>query len=150
MIGTDPRLREQMILHEGRRARTYADSRGILTAGIGRNLMSVSFADDEIELMFSNDVVRTIVALNEHLPWWTALDPIRARVFFDMAFNLGIVGLLSFHRLLDAAKRQDWPTVVDEMKHSRWALQVGDGPGGKFDRADRLEMMMFTGRDFVA
>lgn len=143
-------LKRQLELHEGRRRRVYSDSRGILTGGIGRNLIAVGFADDEIDLMFENDLARAIGGLTAHAAWFAELDAVRQRVLIDMAFNLGIDGLLGFHHFLEACRTKNWRRAVFEMQHSRWAFQVGDGPGGTFDRADRLEGMILDGVDLVA
>jgi lysozyme len=135
------RLHAQLELHEGRRARTYQDSVGILTGGVGRNLIAVPFADDEIDLMRDNDITRACAWLDAHAPWWRAKDTIRQRVLIDMAFNLGN-RLAGFEKFLDALRRDDYATAVREMQQSRWATQVGA-------RATRLEQMVLTGADYT-
>jgi len=142
------RLKRQLELHEGRRRRVYPDTRGIITVGIGRNLMAASFSDDEIDLMFENDVARAIALLEHRAPWFRELDVVRQRVLIDMAFNLGD-RLFGFVNFLEAVRRRNWKRAVLEMQQSRWAFQVGDGPGGTFDRADRLEQMILTGVDAI-
>jgi lysozyme len=66
------------------------------------------------------------------------LDPVRARVLQNMAFNLGIDGLLGFKNTLSAVKAKNWAAASQGMLSSRWAEQVGA-------RAQRLAKMMRTG-----
>jgi len=62
-----------------------------------------------------------------------------------MAFNLG-ARLLEFKKFLAAYNARDWKTAADEMMASKWANQVGDGLGGRLDRAERLRAMILEGR----
>ena len=74
------------------------------------------------------------------LPWVTQLNEVRQRVLVDMAFNMGIVGLLSFKRTLATIQAGDYQQAATMMLDSRWAGQVGQ-------RAERLAHMMVTGKD---
>ena len=128
------------------------------TAGIGRNLDNVGIRPAETHalgitvdsivrdgitrpqaLYLCNcDVAVACHALDAHLPWWRALDPIRQRVMLNWCFNIGIGGLLGFKNTLAAIERHDWPAAVAGMKASKWNTQVGH-------RAERLEQAMATG-----
>ena len=67
-----------------------------------------------------------------------ALSEPRRAVLIDMAFNLGIGGLLAFTRTLAAMQAGAWVRAADEMLASRWAAQVGP-------RAHFLATMMREG-----
>ena len=82
-------------------------------------------SDDEAEALFAADVAETSTALSRELAWVLDLDPVRRAVLVDMAFNLGLRGLLSFRRALAALKAGDCETCAVEMLDSRWAEQVG-------------------------
>lgn len=56
----------------------------------------------------------------------------------NMAFNLGVSGLLGFHATLGWIKQGHYSSAAGEMLLSVWAAQVGD-------RAFRLARMMRTG-----
>ena len=46
-------------------------------------------------------------------------------VLLDMAYNLGVNGLLKFSRTLRAIERGQWVEAGEEMKDSKWFEQVG-------------------------
>ncbi|VVE90388.1 glycoside hydrolase family protein [Pandoraea bronchicola] len=131
-------LKAELTRDEGRRLRIYVDTVGKVSGGVGRNLTDKGFRDDEIDLMYRNDVAETEAWLDRNLPWWTSLDPVRQRVMMNMAFNMQ-GKLLGFRNFLSAAQRGDWATAATEMLDSLWARQVGD-------RAKRLASMMEFGR----
>lgn len=129
-------LKEQLILHEGLRLKPYRCTAGRLTIGVGRNLDDKGISEAEAMDMLSHDIMETYNGLRHVLPWFDNLDDDRQRVLVDLAFNMGLVGLLRFQRMLDAMKRQDWAGAVKEMRDSLWAKQV------QKDRVERLVKMM--------
>jgi len=131
---------EQLELHEGIRLKPYKDTVGKLTIGIGRNLDDVGLSKAEAYYLAQNDIRRRINRL-EKFEWYRNLDEIRKKVIIDMAFNLGMGGLLSFKNMIKAIKLNDFPTAAAEMLNSKWANQVGV-------RAKRLSKMMKTGQDY--
>ncbi|MDN7654304.1 glycoside hydrolase family protein [Burkholderia multivorans] len=138
MVSYDPvRLKAELTLDEGRRSRIYVDTVGKVSGGIGRNLTDKGFRDNEIDLMYQNDVAETEAWLDRNLPWWRSLDPVRQRVMMNMAFNMQ-GKLLTFVNTLAAIKRGDYAAAADGMLASKWATQVGA-------RATRLADMMRRG-----
>jgi lysozyme len=133
-----PTLIGELKRDEGVRLKPYTDTVGKLTIGVGRNLTDVGISDDECTALLQNDVARTVAALDKSLPWWRKLDPVRQRVLVNMAFNLGMVGLLTFKNTLAAVQSGSYAAAAAGMLASKWATQVGD-------RAKRLAEMMRTG-----
>ena len=131
-------LREQLIRDEGWRTKPYRDSAGILTIGCGRNLESTGLSQDEIDYLLANDIRRAQEGVAIALPWSGNLDEARRGVLENMAFNLGVRGLLQFRKMLTACAAQDWETASAEMLDSMWAKQVGE-------RAVRLARQMREG-----
>ena len=41
-------------------------------------------------------------------------------VLVDMSYNLGVHGLMQFHRMLDAMQNGDYDTAADEIDSSKW------------------------------
>jgi len=76
--------------------------------------------------------------LGHALPWFAALSEPRRSVLINMAYNLGLAGLLAFHATLSAMAQGKFEAAARMMLDSRWARQV---PG----RAARLALMMRTG-----
>jgi lysozyme len=134
------KLRSQLIRHEGKRNKPYRDTVGKLTIGVGRNLDDVGLRDDEIDLLLDNDIAATWNAVQRALPWVDQLDEVRQRVLADMAFNIGVRGLLCFTQMLRACQAGEYAKAAAEMLDSKWARQV---PA----RAARLAKMMATGED---
>ena len=132
----------QLRLHEGERLKPYRCTAGKLTIGVGRNLDDRGITSDESAYLLNNDIDSHWIELLEHLPWVETLDEIRQRVMLDMAFNLGIFGLLTFRRTLGHIKAGDYALASSAMLESKWATQVGQ-------RARRLASMMKTGKDYT-
>ena len=129
---------EQLRRDEGVRLKAYTDTVGKLTIGVGRNLTDVGISDAEVDFLLANDV-RSVQDRLSEFPWYTALDEVRRGAVANMAFNLGVHGLLGFPHMIAALAKQDWVTAADEMANSHWASQVGA-------RAVRLQTQILTGQ----
>ena len=134
---TDPLLSD-LERDEGLRLKPYHDTVGKLTIGIGRNLDDVGISEAEARAMLAADVARTDAALRVKLPWVFDLDPVRASVVRNLAFNMGVAALLTFTRTLGALQAHDYATAATMLLQSRYAQQVGA-------RAQRLADMLRTG-----
>lgn len=161
----------QLLLHEGCRLKPYLDTEGNWTVLVGFNLTARTW--DPVERVLGRklgwaasatagrpfgepaltnaDAVRVLGADLDRLeaavpvafPEYGNLSEVRRRVVLDMAFNMG-VRALGFRQAIVAAQARDWSQCARELYKSKWARQVGDGPGGKFDRCDRLARMVLT------
>lgn len=137
-------LREQLKEHEGTgpvkngRFYPYRDSVGKLTIGYGRNLDDRGLSLQEVELLLDNDIEEHMQELFEKVPWIKRLDGVRQSVLVDMAFNLGVAGLLAFKRTLTSVQNGDYTLAGMQMLASKWARQVKR-------RALTLSKMMRTG-----
>ena len=121
-------LLSQLERHEGYRRGAYQDSLGYWTIGIGRLIdgrKGGGITREEARYLLTHDVDQVVGELTQRLPWWTTLSEIRQRVLVDMAFNLGIAGLLSFKNTLKAIHEQRWSDAAIGMMASKWATQVG-------------------------
>ena len=134
-------IEEQLLLHEGLRLKPYRCPAGFITIGVGRNLETKGLSEEEALFLLRNDIAEVTEKL-ERLGWFVALDPVRQKVIVDMAFNLGVAGLLSFKRMIQALNCYDYDTAADEMINSKWYRQVGE-------RSKRLVKMMRTGEDYT-
>ena len=143
LVETNRKQRQAMIrqlaLHEGLRLKPYKCTAGALTIGYGRNLDARGITEAEAEMMLANDIDDFQDRLLREIPWMVDLSPVRQRVLLDMAFNLGISGLLKFQRTLAAVRGQEYERAAAMMLDSRWATQVGT-------RAKRLSRMIATGQ----
>lgn len=120
----------------------YQDHLGYWTIGVGRLIdkrKGGGLSDAEIDFLLSNDIDRFEKQVIDALPWYSRLDDVRQRVLVNMAFNLGIAGLLGFKNTLAMIERGDYAGAAKGMLNSKWATQVGE-------RAKRLATMMETGK----
>lgn len=85
-----------------------------------------------------NDVMKVKNGLNAHIPWWTSLDDLRQDVLVNMAFNMGVEGLLGFPHMLACAHGGDYAGASEQMLDSKWARQLPK-------RSARLAEQMRTG-----
>ena len=134
----DELLRAELVRDEGLRLKPYRCTAGKLSIGVGRNLDDVGISKSEALAMLDADIERTAAELDRRLPWWRHLDEVRQRVVLNMAFNLGVSGLIGFRRTLAAISAGKFEDAASEMLRSKWAEQVGE-------RAQRLAAMMARG-----
>ena len=132
------RLLQQLMDDEGFSLEPYKDTVGALTIGYGRNLDAVGIDKDEAAYLLRNDLKRALHSLDRHLPWWRDLSQKRQCAMANMTFNLGIIGLLNFKKMLTALKKRDYSLAADEALDSKWATQVGS-------RADRIANLIRQG-----
>ncbi len=148
------KLRQQLIHHEGLRLKPYRDSRGILTIGVGHNMGAYpvekilnrtvgpqGITEAEAMKILDFDIDRVIRDVQNNISAYKRESEPRQHVLLDMAFNLGINGLLRFQYMLAALERRDYKRAADEMINSTWAGQVKG-------RAIRLANMMRNNTSF--
>ena len=135
-------LAKQLRRDEGVVEHAYIDSEGWTTIGVGRLIdkrKGGRLRDDEIEYLLQNDITEKSDELIRRLPWVADLDEARKGVLINMAFNLGVNGLLGFRKTLALVKAGDYARASVEMLDSKWARQVKG-------RATRLSEQMRTGK----
>ena len=117
----------------------YRDTQGLLSIGFGRCLDKIGITFDEADYMLAGDIAATVSAVTAALPIiFEALNDVRQRVLCEMAYNLGLAGLMGFKQMLFGLQQSDYNTAADAMLTSLWARQVGA-------RAVLLAHMMRTG-----
>ena len=149
------KLKEQLILHEGMRLNAYKCPADKWTIGGGKNLEANPLSQEEmlevlkevgiteeIAMRWLEKEIRQVKRQLANYEWYTSQSEIRRRVLIDMAFNLGVSGLLSFQRTIQAIKEEEYEVAAEEMLDSRWAEQVGK-------RVERLANMMRANENFL-
>ena len=143
-------IREQLIRDEDRRLKPYLDCcgkywrectcvvKGKLTIGVGRNLDDRGITHTESLYLLDNDTSDFRKGLVMALPWTATLDEARFGVLVNMAFNLGLDGLLLFKNMLLCIRLEQWDKAATHLLDSTYAKQVGD-------RAKRLAEQLRTG-----
>lgn len=90
---------------------------GRLTIGIGVNL-ETGLDDAEITMLTEHRLTVTEEQI-AGFQWYKFTDVTRQSVLLDLAFNLGVTGLLHFPRMLAAVLAKDWGTASEELLDSR-------------------------------
>jgi len=130
---------DQMIArHEGYREHIYRCSKGKLTIGYGYNLDS-GMPEDEALILMGLRILKIISELKEKIPWFEDLNDARKMVLVDMAYQMGVSGLLGFKKMFTAMRVGNYERAYTEMLDSKWAKR--DTP----ERAKELSVMMRTG-----
>lgn len=132
---------DQLKRDEGFRSSAYRDHLGYLTIGIGRLIderRKGGISEDEAEYLLENDIRRVTSALRSTIPWIDGIDSARRGVLVNMAFQLGVNGLLAFKRTLAHVQAGSYAAAASEMLQSDWAKQTTE-------RAERLATQMMTG-----
>lgn len=152
-------LRNQLKVDEGCVLHVYKDSMGYETIGYGRCLdtkglskaecdyLKINSSDYfetlktrgitqiEADYLLSNDIDDFSEELHNRIGWFDRLPETAKIVLINMAFNLGIGGLMDFRKTLLAIKYGDYKQASIEMLDSSWSKQVGQ-------RAIRLSKLL--------
>jgi len=134
------RLKQQLIRHEGEVLHAYQDPLGFWTIGVGRLIdkrRGGGISHEEAMMLLDGDIIRVVSSLERHV-WFRRLDPVRQQATANMAFQLGVTGLLGFRRMIAALKDHDYELAADEALDSRWATQTPN-------RADEIAAMIRDG-----
>lgn len=119
------RLKKQLEIDELRSKMIYTDTVGKVSGGIGRNLTDRGFSDDEIDLMYANDIKMAEKDARVLVPGFDLLNDVRQEVVMNMSFNMGYTRLSGFKRFISALNSSDFDGAADEMRTSKWYGQVG-------------------------
>lgn len=134
-------LVDQLIRDEGVVLHEYKDHLGYSTIGIGRLIdkrKGGGISLSEARFLLNNDIVRVSNEVRRALPWSEKLDEERFCVLLNMAFQMGITGLLGFKNTLAMIERGDYRAAAKGMLNSKWSKQT---PA----RCKRLSIQMETG-----
>lgn len=146
------RMRVLLILHEGLFLKTYHCPAGKLTIGVGYNIdangvpfgltreeiIIKGITREQAMILMDNMIQECVVKLSANISWFHTLDGTRQMVLVDMAYNLGVLGLLKWRNTLTSVARKNYTRAAAEMIRSKWYKQVGT-------RSKRLVEMMRTG-----
>lgn len=145
---------QRLVMHEGIRLQPYFCTKGKQTIGIGRNLDDNPITAEEERVigdwrsgitkeaafyLLRHDINRVMAECREQIPFWKQLDDERQYALIDMAFNLGIGGLLKFKKMLSFMGVGNYRQAAVECLASKYAKDTGR-------RAERIAKTIETGR----
>ena len=126
------RVIDSLKQEEGFDGMPYEDTLGIPTIGYGTKL---PLTEEEAELLLKHRLDKKILEISEKEPFFLDLPQKAQEVIANMAYQLGVGGVLKFKKMWAALKKGDYQKAADEMLDSKWAKQTPN-------RAKRLAEIM--------
>lgn len=136
------KLLQQLDHDEGNVLYAYQDSLGYWTIARGVCIdrrKNCGITQEESDYLTLNRIKLVVEQLSQHLSFWDRLSEARQIALADMAYELGINGLLDFKAMLAALDRENWIEAYTEALDSKWARQVPS-------RANRIATILKTGQ----
>lgn len=106
---------------EGYRHFPYLDTKGNLTIGIGHNLDAEGLSNPIIDRIFVEDLARTIKGCYRAFPDIATYSLPRQLALVNMAFQMGLQGLLGFRKTIALIREGRWEDAAIEAAESKWA-----------------------------
>lgn len=141
-IKVPSRLETQLRRDEGEVLSAYQDHLGFWTIGIGRLIdkrKGGGISQQESSMLLANDIAKVASGVSSALPWTDQLDEARRGVLLNMAFQMGLQGLLGFRNTLATIQSGNYKLAAQQMLQSLWAKQTPE-------RAKRLSDQMADGQ----
>ena len=113
--------------HEGFRSEAYQDHLGFWTIGYGRMIDRRRFGGitkDEAKMLLQNDVAKVFNQLDTAIPAFDKYPAHVKRALVNMAFQMGIGGVLRFRKMLAAIAEGNYTKAAIEALNSTWAKQT--------------------------
>jgi len=99
----------------------YKDSLGIDTIGYGTRM---PLDEEEAALILEHRLNKKIEHLLKEKPFIRELSINRQNVLFEMAYQLGVNGLLGFKKMFNALENKDYRNAKLEGLDSKWRKQT--------------------------
>lgn len=120
-------LRDELIRDEGVVLHAYRDHLGYVTIGIGRLIdkrRGGGITRSEAEYLLSNDLRRIEKEMQSRLPWLSSLDDARQRALLNMAFQMGVAGVMKFTNTLRMIEQGKYKEAGVNARLSKWYKQT--------------------------
>lgn len=105
---------ERLKEHEGYKQYPYQCTAGKLTIGIGFNLDDVGFSEEESLIILKIRTEKLTEKLDKY-SWFKTLNVARKDIVINMAYNLGINGVIGFKGMIKAIISKDFELAAKEM-----------------------------------
>jgi lysozyme len=148
----------KLIEHEDEILHAYQDAKGFWTIGVGHLIdkrKGGSIPQRISRLLLADDIAIKTAECRSAFDWFDGLDETRKDAIVNLCFNIGIDNLRGFRNMIAAIEIGDWQRAYDEllyadpskgdMRPNPYWTDVGDGPGGKFDRAEQVATALKIG-----
>lgn len=120
------KLIEDLKRHEGFLPYAYQDSLGYWTIGYGTLIdeRGGGLPEDICSVLLERHVNDNIALVNKSLPWLKNHPENVQRAIHNMAYQLGVAGLLKFKVTLEMVAKKRYNDAADNALKSLWAKQT--------------------------
>lgn len=133
------KVRRKVCAEEGFSDVMYRCPADYWTLGYGFNLESQKMPQ-HIADSWLDHIVDGLEAQLNNYTFYADLDDNRKVIIIDMAYQMGVHGVMKFGNMIAAIRTKDWDKAADEMLDSRWARQTPN-------RARRNSQVMRAGNE---
>ena len=143
-------VHDHFIAEEGYRTKSYKDTKGYWTIGIGHllskteNFEGLVWTDAKVRTVFENDLDNSLRHAKEIFPQYDILPPTVQLAILDMIFNLGGYGFRQFKTVIRMIHAGRYVDAAAAALDSKWART--DVP----NRARRTAKLIADGQSYVA
>ena len=116
------KLVNQLKQDEGFRSHLYKCTAGKDTIGYGLNI-EAGITKEEAALILEHRVHKLHETLSQY-DWYKNLDDTRKTAIINMAYQLGVGGMLKFKKMIAALELREWTEAAAQMMDSRWFKQT--------------------------
>ena len=119
-------VRETLKKDEGEVLHAYQDHLGYWTIGYGRLIdkrRGGGITQKEAEVLLDNDITRVVDQLAARTDFLSHPEEVQ-HALINMAFQLGVNGLMSFRKMWGHLDLREYEAAADEALDSRWATQT--------------------------
>ena len=113
-------LEQEVASDEGYREHLYKCTAGKLTIGYGTNV-SAGLPQDDALVLLRYRLSKIDAILSSRFPWYDDAPEVKRRALCNMAYQLGIDGLLAFKKMLAECSVGNWVAAADHALDSKWA-----------------------------
>ena len=117
-------LIDNIKISEGFRSRPYRCTENHLTIGYGFAIKDLELDRDICDMILERKVAKLVQRLEKNLPYLPSLPKDAQDVLIEMAYQMGVSGLLKFKKTLMYVESKDYKDASVEMLDSRWAKQT--------------------------
>tara|TARA_R100000808_G_scaffold4607_1_gene14804 strand:- start:613 stop:1017 length:405 start_codon:yes stop_codon:yes gene_type:complete len=109
---------------EGYRSKVYKCTEGYDTIGYGFAIKDLELDEDICDMILERKVAKLVERIENNLPYLPSLPKEVQDVLIEMAYQMGVSGLLKFKKTLMYVETKDYKDASVEMLDSRWAKQT--------------------------
>jgi lysozyme len=118
--------------NEGFSSVVYKDTLGFDTIGYGTKL---PLTEKECAFILGSRLIEKEYELEEASSIYRSLPQSKQKIVLEMAYQLGVNGVMNFKKMWFALQKNDYATASKEMLNSKWAKQTPN-------RANQLALLM--------